>query len=141
METKSQEVKAPIQSTAVKEEVKQSVIHDQRAGTKQVTLLKGVGIEISNGNGVNRNARKVGNYLKGKGLNVIRLTNANHFKQAGTRIYYQKEYNEAAGYVAEQLPVFQDMIEVKRFDRPNIKVKVLIGKDLIPQNKLFADNS
>jgi tetratricopeptide (TPR) repeat protein len=140
-EDKSQEVKAPIQSTAVKEEVKQSVVDDQRAGTKGVTLLKGVGIEISNGNGVNRNARKVGNYLEGKGLNVIRLTNANHFKQAGTRIYYQKEYNEAADYVAEQLPVFQDMIEVKRFDRPNIKVKVLIGKDLIPHNKLFADNS
>jgi tetratricopeptide (TPR) repeat protein len=139
--TKSQELKAPIQSTAVKAEVEQSVIHDQRGATKRVNLLKGVGIEISNGNGVNRNARKVGNYLKGKGFNVIRLTNANHFKQAGTRIYYQKEYNEAADCVAEQLPVFQDMIEVKGFDHPNIKVKVVIGKDLIPHNKLFADNS
>ncbi len=139
--TKSQEMKPPIQSTAVKAEVEQLVIHDQRGGTERANLLKGVGVEISNGNGVNRNARKVGNYLKGKGLNVIRLTNANHFRHAGTRIYYRKEYSEVADYVAEQLPVLQDMIELKRFDRPNVKVKVLIGKDLIPHNKLFANNS
>jgi Flp pilus assembly protein TadD len=105
--------------------------------TEQISPLKDVGIEISNGNGVNRMARRVGYLLKEKGLHVIRLTNANHFNYAETKIFYQKEYQEAADYVAGHLPTFQGMEEIKKFDRPTIKIKVLVGKDLIPYNKLL----
>jgi len=79
----------------------------------------------------------VGDFLKGKGLNVIRLTNANRFDHADTLIYYKKEYQEAANKVAGLLPVVQGIVELKHLDRQNIHIKVLIGKDVIPHNRLF----
>jgi tetratricopeptide (TPR) repeat protein len=100
--------------------------------------IKETGIEISNGNGVNRMARRVGNYLQERGLSIVRLTNANHFKHRETKIFYRQGYDEAAGDLEEQLPLFQGT-EVKQLDRANVKVKVLIGKDLVPHNKMFKE--
>jgi hypothetical protein len=65
------------------------------------------------------------------------LTNANNFNYTETRIFYQEGFRQAADYMAEQLPVIRTMEELKRFDRPNIKVKLVIGKDLIQHNKLL----
>ncbi len=116
------------------------------ASIKQVKLnevkpspsLREVGIEISNGNGVNQMARKVGNYLKEVGMKVVRLTNANHFNFEKTKIIYENGYEAEAEYVSEQLPAGKHTLEsVKRLDRPYIKVKVLIGKDLIQYKEGF----
>ncbi len=96
-------------------------------------------IEISNGNGVNDMARMVGNYLERKGFRVTRLTNANSFSYAETKIFYQKEYRNAADQVAEQLPLSRSKEETENFDRPSIKVKILIGKDLVPHIKSFEN--
>jgi len=96
-------------------------------------------IEISNGNGVNKMARMVGDYLERKGFKVTRLTNADYFNYAETKIFYQKEYRNAADQVAEKLPVFRSKEETEKFDRPNIKVKILIGKDLVPHKKSFEN--
>lgn len=126
----------PIQMVKTEDEL---VALDQRAEIKQLSSFKDVRIEISNGNGVNRMARKVGDYLKERGLKVTRLTNANSFNHAETRILYQKGFYEAADYTADQLPVIRNMEELKKFDRPNIKIKILIGKDLIPHHKLFKN--
>jgi tetratricopeptide (TPR) repeat protein len=98
-----------------------------------------IAIEISNGNGVDKMARMVGDYLKEKGFRVTRLTNANYFNYAETKIFYQKEYHDAADQVAEQLPVFWSKEETEKFDRPNIKIKILIGKDLVPHHKTFEN--
>jgi len=96
-------------------------------------------IEVSNGNGVNKMARMVGDYLERKGFKVTRLTNADYFNYAETKIFYQKEYRNAADQVAEKLPVFRSKEETEKFDRPNIKVKILIGKDLVPHKKSFEN--
>jgi Flp pilus assembly protein TadD len=112
---------------------------DQRAEIKQLSSLKNAGIEISNGNGAYRMAKKVGDYLNEKGLKVTRLTNANNFNHTGTRIFYQKEYDGAAEHVAKQLPVLRSKEETEKFDRPNIKIKIIIGKDLIPHHKTFEN--
>lgn len=96
-------------------------------------------IEISNGNGVNRMARNVGCYLREKGFNVVRLTNADHFNQPQGRIYYQEDGLEAARQIAKQIPI-RDLEKVSSLGRPHIKVKVLIGKDMVPHRKLFAAN-
>lgn len=81
----------------------------------------------------------VGDYLERKGFRVTRLTNANDFDYAETKIFYQKEYHHSADQVAEQLPVFQSKEQTERFDRANIKMKILIGKDLVPYYKLFEN--
>jgi tetratricopeptide (TPR) repeat protein len=100
--------------------------------------MKDVGIEVSNGNGINQMARKVGDYLTELGMKVARLTNANKFNQEITKIFYLNGYETEAEYVAEQLPLDKRNLEaVKRFDRPDIRVKVLIGKDLAPHKEVF----
>ena len=109
-------------------------------GPKTRPSVDQAGIEISNGNGINQMARKVGEYLKEVGMKVARLTNAANFKYDKTRIFYQEGYEEEARTIGEQLPVGrEDMRCVKKLDRPHIKVKVLMGRDLIPYKKVFFD--
>ena len=60
----------------------------------------------------------------------MRITNDPDFNHPQTRIYFQNGYEEAAVRVADQLPGMQKMEERKRFERPNIHVKVVIGKDI-----------
>ena len=107
-------------------------LHDSHPKGQEVKVLKRFGIEVSNGNGTTGMARKVGDYLKTRGLEVSRLTNANHFNHRVSKLYYQKGYQEAASHLAAQLPALDGMEETKRFDQPNIKIKLLIGKDLVP---------
>ena len=118
---------------------KEIISVSQRAEIKQLSSLKDAGIEISNGNGAYRMAKKVGDYLKEKGLKVTRLTNADNFNHSGTKIIYQKEYDKAAEEVAEHIPVYQIKEPAEKLDRPNIRVKILIGKDLIPHHKTFEN--
>ena len=99
-----------------------------------------VEVEISNGNGVNRMAARVGQYLKKNGLKVTRLTNAAHFNFPITRIYYHDDYLQEAIEVAKQIPGYQDMEKVAQFNPRNIKVKVLIGKDMIAYDPFFSQS-
>lgn len=118
---------------AAKEELK---THDAE-GEK---YLKYFEVEVSNGNGVNRMAKRVGNYLRNKGMNVTRLTNATHFNFAETRIYYQNDYLQDAFEVARQIPGYQQMEEVEEFGQQAIKIKLIIGKDIVPYDPLFRNN-
>jgi Tfp pilus assembly protein PilF len=99
--------------------------------------IKRVGIEISNGNGVNRMAKNVGEYLKTQGHDVKRLTNAKNFNYGKSKVYYQEGHSQEARQVADQLPKVDEFIGVKKLDRPDIQVKILIGKDMVPQLKRF----
>ena len=94
-------------------------------------------IEISNGNGVRHMARRVGGYLKKKGYEVTRLTNAQHFQFADTTIYYCSDNLQDAYQVAKEIPGWNEMKKVVNLGRPSIKVKVLIGKDLVPYDNFF----
>lgn len=120
-------------------DLEELVIHKQYPQKKNVNSLKNIDIEISNGNGVRRMAQNVGEYLKEKGFRVTRLTNDVHFNHTGTKIIYQREYEKAADHISEHLPVCRAKEEAERLHRPNIKVKVLIGKDLIPHQKKFIN--
>jgi len=95
-----------------------------------------VSIEVSNGNGVNGMARRVSQHLKDKGLPVSRITNADHFNHRRTMIYYRDGYQEAAVQVADQIPGLQKMEEQKKFDRHQINIKVVIGKDIFSDKAL-----
>jgi tetratricopeptide (TPR) repeat protein len=121
----SREPESPSKSPRSNKEVSSSSLH-------------GVNVEVSNGNGVNGMARKIGRYLRAKGLEVTRITNAEHFNHQDSKIYYQRGYQGAASHLADQLPSIQDVEESRPFDRPQIKVKVLIGKDLAQHQKSFT---
>ena len=97
-------------------------------------------IEISNGNGVNRMARVIAEYLKENNFKVVRLTNAENFNIKNSQIYYQKGYEGTAAQVNKEIPLSVSQEEVKSFDRPHIKVKLVIGKDVVPYKKNFSKN-
>jgi len=97
-----------------------------------------IAIEVSNGNGVHRMARRVGDYLRSKGIEVTRLTNAEHFDFSETTIFYHDIDVRSALDIADQLPGFQKVEKSGKFDRLDIKVKILIGKDLVPQDSYIS---
>jgi len=99
--------------------------------------LKDVEIEVSNGNGVSHMAKNVGSYLKKRGYKVVRLTNAGHFNHSKGNITYGKEYFDAAKAVAEEIPQMTDLRMANGGHRGEVKIKVLLGKDLIPYNKFY----
>ncbi len=97
--------------------------------------LTDVGMEVSNGNGISNMAKNMGLYLDQRGFHIVRLTNADNFKHSRTKVYYKKEFNEATRELAEQLPEMPELQEVKSFDRPNIGMKIVLGKDIVANKK------
>jgi len=88
------------------------------------------GIEVSNGNGIRHFARNVGSFLTRRGFQVASLKDEPDFTVKRTTIYYCEGYLQDAYQVAKQIPQYQDMIKVAGFSNPNIKVRVVIGKDM-----------
>ena len=91
-------------------------------------LLKETGIEVSNGNGVNHIARDIGRYLRSKGFNVVRLTNADHFNYREGSIYCRKGYCGMAQEIAVWLPNIRYIKETSAFDRDGVKIRILVGQ-------------
>ena len=100
-------------------------------------MPKDVEIEVSNGNGVSHMAKNVGSYLKKRGFKVVRLTNAGHFHHSKGSITYGKKYFDAAKALAEEIPEMADLIMADMLHKGDSKIKVLLGKDLIPYNKFY----
>ncbi|MBI5606321.1 MAG: tetratricopeptide repeat protein [Deltaproteobacteria bacterium] len=101
------------------------------------TPAQPVPIEVSNGNGISRMAKAVGAFLKEKNFKIARLTNADTFDHTGSRVYYRQGYLETARKIERKIPIVLKMEEIKKLDRPDLKVKILIGKDMIPHRKIF----
>jgi tetratricopeptide (TPR) repeat protein len=97
-------------------------------------------VEISNGNGVNRMAARVGNYLKKKGIKVTRLTNAENFNFDETIIYYHWDHLQDAFKVAQEIPGSQNMEKLRTSDQKSVKIKVRLGKDLVLYDQFFVEH-
>ncbi len=98
-----------------------------------------VGVEISNGNGASNMARNVGRYLKEKGFNIVRLTNADHFNYPRTTLMHKPGCEDASRELAGQLPETLTVKEVQKLDRPTVHMKVLLGKDLVSHENAFTE--
>ncbi|HTZ41251.1 MAG TPA: tetratricopeptide repeat protein [Syntrophales bacterium] len=95
------------------------------------------GIEISNGNGVPRMAKDVGGFLKRQGFNVVRLTNAENFSYTKASVYYRGDAEFTALRIKGAIPGITQMKKVSGFDRDNVQVKIIVGKDLASERKIF----
>lgn len=100
---------------------------------------KNLAIEISNGNGINNMARNVAAYLRLKGYRVVRCTNAGHFNHARTEILYQKDARQLGNRIAGEIWETAHMKEVNKLDRPNLKVKVVVGRDMAGKKRIFEE--
>lgn len=87
------------------------------------------GMEVSNGNGVNGMAKRVGSYLKDNGFAAARLTNQQSFDVAATRVEYRNGYEAEARQVAAAMPHGVE-IALGTDLRRNIGVRVVLGKDM-----------
>jgi Flp pilus assembly protein TadD len=97
------------------------------------------GVEVSNGNGIRFMARDVSRYLAKRGSKVQKLTNAENFSHEKTIIYYCDGYFAHAYRIAEELPGSKKLEKVQRLKTQDIKIRLLIGKDLAPFRETFDD--
>lgn len=130
---------AILQGKAVPIDPGAPTIGQRTVAAKKKEIRPNIGIEVSNGNGVERMAQRVGVYLQKNGYPVDRLTNSKPFNSRHTQIYYLEGNEEIAHLVAEQLPTKKNLIELKMLDRPSIQVKILLGKDMIRHNAKFRE--
>ena len=114
-----------------------TVISKEKSEQKEPDTPPEAGVEVLNGNGVNRMAARVGDYLTEKGFLVLHPRNADRFNHPETRIYYCIGYLQDAYRVAQHIPGYQNMEKTEHFEHGNAKIKVLIGRDMIPFDEIF----
>lgn len=86
-------------------------------------------VDVSNGNGVNGMARRLGKHLSRKGFRVGRLTNADHFEYKRTIVYYGKGQSDHARLVTDALPGDFESRMVEMNNSGNV-VQVVLGSDM-----------
>jgi Flp pilus assembly protein TadD len=94
-------------------------------------------IEVKNGNGLNRMARRVGEYLRNRDIILMYLSNADNFKHKYSKIYYASGFLQEAYQLSQKLPGLQTLEEVKSIRGGNAEISILLGKDLVPHDKMF----
>ena len=105
---------------------------------KVVVQKRSSAIEISNGNGVRGMAKSMRAYLRKDGYKVTRVTNAKKFNHPQTSIYYVEANEVVARQIASKIPNIKQIRKIQKMDRPDIKVKLLLGKDLRNPKKKFS---
>lgn len=94
-------------------------------------------IELSNGNGRQGMARNVGKYLKQRGYEAFRYTNANHFHFEKNRILFREGSRRTAVQLSDALPGRWILRQVNDSDRKGIRVRVLLGKEMILHKEII----
>jgi hypothetical protein len=111
---------------------------DLKENFKSEDIIVEVEIEVANGNGVNGAAGRFGRYLKSKGFKVAKVTNANSFDHATTKIFYCDGDIKNVYKLLQKIPLLPDqqsIIELKNLKNP---IKIIIGKDLIKHDKIIS---
>jgi Tfp pilus assembly protein PilF len=107
--------------------------------SRAASLQRQLGIELSNGSGEGKILASVTNYLKSKGYRGVCEADDKAGDCDVTQILYREEYLQPAYRVAQQMPGYQEMKKIRRFSNPNVKVRVLIGKDMLRHSRVFSD--
>jgi hypothetical protein len=137
---KTEEILANIFTAGRPASTENHVISESQHNDVHGQVVSAIKIEVSNGNGVNRMARRVGEYLRSKGFLPVRLTNAENFNQPKTRIYYSRGYHDEACKLAFHLPENHGIEMISRPPIGNAVIRVVIGKDIAPYRSLFQNS-
>jgi Flp pilus assembly protein TadD len=93
-------------------------------------MVRDVDVEITNGNGVDGMAGRLGRRLRREGFRVGRLTNANHFDYQKTVLFYGKGKADQAMLIADVLPG-GGRVRMVELDQTGMHVQVLMGADMV----------
>lgn len=94
------------------------------------TMAPDVDVKITNGNGVDGMAGRLGRHLRRKGFRVGRLTNANHFEYQKTVLFYSKGKADQAMLIADVLPG-RGRARMIESDQTGMHVQILLGADMV----------
>jgi Flp pilus assembly protein TadD len=97
-----------------------------------------VEIEVSNGNGINGMASRLGSYLRERGFKVTRLKNANSFSHEKTKIFYYNGHLQDVYRLIQEIPAQLDARNIIELQRLRNRLKILIGKDMIPYDHIIS---
>lgn len=94
-----------------------------------VKPLRGARVEVSNGAGTSRLARRTASRLETLGLVAARLTNAKPYRQAITEIQFGAGQEQLAHALRSLLPVAAKVVAMNR-PQPGIQMRLVLGRDL-----------
>lgn len=95
-------------------------------------------IVVSNGNGVDGMASRLGRYLRERGFKVTHLQNANYFNHEKTKILYYSSHSQDVSKLLQEIPGHCDKKNVIELEHLSNHIKILIGKDLIPYDRVIS---
>lgn len=87
-------------------------------------------VEVMDGTGGKGMASWWGNHLRQQGVPVAQSTTAGS-NYAKTKIYYCEGFLQEAYQLAKKIPLYQDFERVASFEDSKVKVRVVIGKDVL----------
>lgn len=91
--------------------------------------LRGVRLEVSNGVGITRLARRTADRLATEGVKTARLTNAKPYRQAKTEIQYPADQAQAALALQSRLPVATHIVPAKQLNA-RVNMRLVLGHDM-----------
>lgn len=94
-------------------------------------------LEISNGNGVTGMAKSLAGLINGGGVQVVRLTNQQHFRIVSTRIEYKAGYEAAARRLAHGLG--QDVAIKPSGMGSAVDMRLVLGRDMVNTKTVHHD--
>lgn len=97
-------------------------------------------VEVANGNGVNGMARKVAQFIDGKGYRALHRTNWKDFSLPATRIEYRTGFRTQARQLGLQLPGNPQALPDRSL-RPDVDIRVILGKDMVRYVAVFGGSA
>jgi hypothetical protein len=91
--------------------------------------LRGVRLEVSNGVGINKLARRTADRLASEGVLTARLTNALPYRQVRTEIQYVTGLALAAQALQSRMPVATHAVAANRLNA-GVQVRLVLGHDM-----------
>jgi len=88
-------------------------------------------VEVMNGTGGKGMASWWGNHLRQQGVPTVAQFTTAGSNCPKTKIYYCEGYLQEAYQVAKKIPLYQDFERVAAFEDSKVKVRVVIGRDVL----------
>jgi hypothetical protein len=92
-------------------------------------VLHGVRLEVSNGVGINKLARRTADRLASEGVVTARLTNALPYRQVRTEIQFVAGQSLAAQTLQSRMPVATQAVPANRLSA-GVQLRLVLGRDM-----------
>jgi hypothetical protein len=87
-------------------------------------------IEVSNGNGIRRAARRLATQLESKGFKVSKVSNARSFDHLTTKVLFRTENIDYVFPLLNELPLLIEDSDMLKNNNMKASIRIIIGKDM-----------